>query len=215
MSKEYVIRNIHHAINDIHNTQERMKRLNRLISQGVTVIDPHTTYIGKNVHIGKGTIIYPLTVIESDVRIGKDCSIGPFCRIRSGTRIKDKVSIGNFVEVVRSNIGTGSKAKHLTYIGDTTIEENVNVGAGTIIANYDGKEKHKTLIKRGAFIGSGSILIAPVKVGRQAVTGAGAVVTKNHNVPDNCIVVGIPARLLKKVTVNSFKVANSSVDRKR
>ncbi len=179
--------------------QERYKRLYKFIAQGVKIIDPLTTYIAKNTKIGKNTVIYPFTIIESDVNIGKNCSIGPFCRIRSGTILKDKVTIGNFVEVVRSNIGNSSKVKHLTYIGDTTVKENVNIGAGTIIANYDGKEKYKTLIKKGAFIGSGSILIAPVKVGKKAIIGAGAVVTKNHNVPDGSIVVGVPARVLKKV----------------
>lgn len=175
----------------------KLKRLYRFIAKGVTILDPTTTYIGKDVSIGKGTTIYPLTVIEQNVHIGKDCSIGPFCRLRPGTRLKDKVSIGNFVEVVRSNISKGSKAKHLTYIGDANIEENVNVGAGTIVANYDGKEKHRTRIKKSAFIGSGTILVAPVKIGKSAITGAGAVVTKNHDVPDGKVVVGIPARILK------------------
>lgn len=169
-----------------------------LISKGVKIIDPLTTYIADNVKIGKGTVIYPLTYIESDVYIGKGCSIGPFCRLRSGTKLKDKVSIGNFVEVVRSTISKGSKAKHLTYLGDTDVEEDVNIGAGTIIANYDGKEKNKTRIKKGAFIGSGSILVAPVRIGRNAITGAGAVVTKNRNVPDNTVVIGIPAKVLIK-----------------
>jgi bifunctional UDP-N-acetylglucosamine pyrophosphorylase / glucosamine-1-phosphate N-acetyltransferase len=178
--------------------KQRLIRIYSYISRGITIIDPLTTYISKNVKIGKGTTIYPLTVIEPNVIIGKNCSIGPFARLRSGTRMKDKSSIGNFVEVVRSSIGKGSKAKHLTYIGDTAIDENVNIGAGTIIANYDGKNKHRTSIKRGAFIGSGSILVAPVQIGKQAMTGAGAVVTRNKNVPDNCVVVGIPAKLLKK-----------------
>lgn len=182
----------------VQDDAQRFKRLYSFIAKGVAIIDPTTTYIADNVQIGKGTTIYPLTFIESGVRIGKNCSIGPFCRLRKGTRLKDKVSIGNFVEVVRSNIGKGSKAKHLTYIGDTTIEEKVNVGAGTIVANYDGKEKNKTRIKSRAFIGSGSILIAPVKIGREAITGAGAVVTKNNNVPDKAIVVGVPAKLLKE-----------------
>ena len=173
--------------------------MHKFISQGVEIIDPATTYIGDHVSIGKGTIIFPLTVIESNVRIGRDCRVGPFARLRPGTRLKDKAQVGNFVEVVRSNIGSGSKAKHLTYIGDTTIEQNVNVGAGTIVANYDGKQKSKTRIRRNAFIGSGSILIAPVKIGKQAITGAGAVVTKNKDVPDRAVVVGLPARILKKV----------------
>ncbi len=190
----------HKAINDlIARDKQRLTRLYKYIKQGINIVDPFTTYIADNVKIGKGTTIYPLTVIETGVCIGKDCHVGPFCRLRSGTKLKDKASVGNFVEVVRSEIGSGSKAKHLTYIGDTTIDENVNVGAGTIIANYDGKNKHKTRIKTGAFIGSGSILVAPVNVGRQAITGAGAVVTKNKDVPDKTVVVGIPAKPLKKM----------------
>ncbi|RKY31470.1 MAG: hypothetical protein DRP68_04925 [Candidatus Omnitrophota bacterium] len=176
----------------------QLKRNFSLMRRGVNIIDPFTTYIGDNVKIGKGTTIYPLTVIEEGVRIGKECSIGPFTRLRKGTHIKDNVVIGNFVEVVRSTVSKGSKAKHLTYLGDTFVEENVNIGAGTIVANYDGKEKHKTKVKKGAFIGSGTILVAPVKVGKSAVTGAGAVVTKNHNIPDNTVVVGVPARIFKK-----------------
>jgi bifunctional UDP-N-acetylglucosamine pyrophosphorylase/glucosamine-1-phosphate N-acetyltransferase len=182
----------------IYQDKERLKRLYALISRGIKIIDPFTTHIGKRVKIGRGSIIYPLTVIESDVAVGTNCHIGPFCRLRKGTRLNNGVTIGNFVEVNRSIIGPRSKAKHLSYIGDTTIEENVNVGAGTIVANFDGKKKHKTRIKKGAFIGSGSILVAPVRIGRQAVTGAGAVVTKNRHVPDKSVVVGVPAKLLNK-----------------
>jgi bifunctional UDP-N-acetylglucosamine pyrophosphorylase/glucosamine-1-phosphate N-acetyltransferase len=174
----------------------RFTRLYKFMEQGVKIIDPMTTYIDENVEIGRGTVIYPLTVIESDVSIGRNCNIGPFARLRKGTKIKDTASIGNFVEVVRSTVSKGSKAKHLTYLGDTFIEEKVNVGAGTIIANYDGKNKHQTRIKKGAFIGSGSILIAPVRIGKKAITGAGAVVTRRHHVPDNSVVVGIPAHIL-------------------
>jgi bifunctional UDP-N-acetylglucosamine pyrophosphorylase/glucosamine-1-phosphate N-acetyltransferase len=181
-----------------HYEETKFRVLNRLVSSGVTIIDPHTTYIGKDVQIGRNTIIYPLTVIEGNVRIGKNCEIGPFSRIRSGTRLKDNVHIGNFVEVVRSDIGKNSKAKHLTYLGDVEIGERVNVGAGTIVANYNGRHKNKTKVGNGAFIGSGTILIAPVKVGRQAITGAGAVVTKNRNVPAHTVVVGIPAKIIKK-----------------
>jgi bifunctional UDP-N-acetylglucosamine pyrophosphorylase/glucosamine-1-phosphate N-acetyltransferase len=182
----------------IQRDKQRLTRLYNYISKGINIIDPLTTYIAEGVKIGRGTTIYPLTVIETDVTIGKDCHVGPFCRLRSGTKLQNQASIGNFVEVVRSNIGKNSKAKHLTYIGDTTIDENVNVGAGTIIANYDGKNKHKTRIKTGAFIGSGSILVAPVNIGKQSITGAGAVVTRNKHVPDNTTVVGVPAKILKR-----------------
>lgn len=174
----------------------RFRIMERLMSGGVTIVDPTTTYIENDVKIGPDTIIYPMTMIEHDVTIGKGCEVGPFARIRTGTKLKSNAHIGNYVEVVRSKVGKGSKAKHLTYLGDVTIGRKVNVGAGTIVANYDGK--NKTQVKDGAFIGSGSILIAPVKIGKDAITGAGAVVTKNRNVPDKTIVIGIPARVLKK-----------------
>jgi bifunctional UDP-N-acetylglucosamine pyrophosphorylase/glucosamine-1-phosphate N-acetyltransferase len=148
--------------------------------------------------IGKDTLIKPYTIIEENVTIGKNCTIGPFARIRPGTRLADGVEIGNFVEITRSDIAAGTKIKHHSYIGDTAIGKNVNIGAGTITANYDGKKKNKTIIKDGAFIGSGTIFVAPVTVGKKAITGAGSVVTKNTEIPNNSIVVGIPARVLKR-----------------
>ena len=166
--------------------------------KGVHIVDPKTTYIAEGVKIGKGTVIEPLTVIESEVVIGKNCHIGPFARLRKGVTLKDDVVIGNFVEVNRSTMDKGAKAKHLTYIGDAYVGKKANIGCGTIVANYDGKNKHKTTIKEGAFIGSGSVLVAPVTVGRRAMTGAGAVVTRNHNVKDGEVVVGVPARVYKK-----------------
>ncbi|MFA6216055.1 MAG: DapH/DapD/GlmU-related protein [Candidatus Omnitrophota bacterium] len=182
----------------IRQDKERITRIYKFITKGVKIIDPFTTHIGENVKIGADTVVYPSTIIESDVKIGKGCTIGPFARIRKGVTIKNDVTIGNFVEIVRSVISNGSKVKHLTYIGDAFVEEDVNIGAGTIVANYDGKNKHRTLIKKGAFIGSGSILVAPVRVGRKAMTGAGSVVTRNKHVPDGGVVVGVPARLLNK-----------------
>ncbi|MBD3245499.1 MAG: hypothetical protein GF333_00625 [Candidatus Omnitrophica bacterium] len=178
--------------------RDRFLRLQNFMDQGVRIEDPFTTYIAEDVVIGKGTVIYPLTVIEKDVRIGENCSVGPFARLRPGTRLQDGAGIGNFVEVVRSTVASGSKAKHLTYLGDAEIEEDVNIGAGTIVANYDGTHKHKTTVRKGAFIGSGSILVAPVVIGKNACTGAGAVVTRNRDVPDDAVVVGVPARIHKK-----------------
>ncbi len=176
----------------------RKRIIAKVIAGGVTVLDPQTTFIDEKVCIGKDTVIYPCTVIEREVTIGKNCSIGPFCRIRSGCAVGDGVCVGNFVELNRSQVGDFSRIKHQSYVGDTVIGEGVNIGAGTIVANYDGKHKHQTVIESGAFIGTGTILVAPVKIGKSAMTGAGAVVTKNKDVPDKAIVVGVPARLLKK-----------------
>lgn len=176
----------------------RERVLARFMSEGVTIIDPSSTYIDNEVKIGCDTIIYPNTVIERDVEIGKDCSIGPFCRIRSGVRLKDNVKVGNFVELNRTMIDKFSQVKHLSYLGDAKIGKKVNIGAGTITANYDGLTKNRTLIEDGASIGSGTVLVAPVKVGRRAVTGAGAVVTKGKDVPPGAVVVGVPAKILKK-----------------
>ena len=178
--------------------RKRFQRLYKFISRGVKIIDPFTTYIAENVKIDRGTIIYPLTVIEDDVRIGKNCEVGPFSRIRSGTRLKDRAQVGNFVEVVRSSIGRNTKAKHLTYLGDVNIGEKVNIGAGTIIANYDGQHKQQTKIGNEVFIGSGTILIAPLKIGRKAVTAAGAVVTKGKNIPEGALAMCLPARIVKR-----------------
>ncbi|MFH1062583.1 MAG: sugar phosphate nucleotidyltransferase [Candidatus Omnitrophota bacterium] len=176
----------------------RNRIVKKIVAGGVTVMDPQTTFIDEEVQIGKDTVIYPFTIIERDVVIGENCSLGPFCRIRSGSKVAHDVAIGNFVEFNRSTIGEFSKIKHQSYIGDTEIEDKVNIGAGTIVANYDGKNKNKTVIKSGAFIGTGTILVAPVKIGKFAMTGAGAVVTRNKDVPDNTVVIGVPARELKK-----------------
>lgn len=177
------------------------RNIERLVCRGVTIIDPATTYLyGDQIEVGLDTIIYPHCYLEGKIKIGKMCHIGPFAHLRSGTTLEDGVEIGNFVEIVRSRVGSGSKIKHHSYIGDTTIGKGVNIGAGTIIANYDGKKKNHTFIGDGAFIGVGTILIAPVKIGKRAITGAGSLVTKNRDVPDGVTVVGVPARILKKKT---------------
>lgn len=176
--------------------QQRIQR-NHMIN-GVTIVDPANTYIEATVSIGRDTIIYPFTVIEGDVRIGSDCRIGPFSHIRTGTIVDDRGEIGNFVEIKNSTVGIGTKAKHLSYIGDAEIGKDSNIGAGTITANYDGERKHRTVIGDRAFIGSGTTLVAPVKVGNDAVTGAGSVVLKGRDVPDGTVVVGIPAAPIRK-----------------
>jgi bifunctional UDP-N-acetylglucosamine pyrophosphorylase/glucosamine-1-phosphate N-acetyltransferase len=170
--------------------------LNTLMSRGVTITDPGSICVDMDAKIGAGTVIYPHTVIEGKTVIGRDCRIGPFARIRGGTFIKDEVEIGNFVELVRTRVSSGTKIKHLSYLGDAIIGTQVNIGAGTITANYDGKKKSRTIIADGASIGVGAILVAPVKVGRGALVGAGCVVTKHKDVPPGRTVVGVPARVL-------------------
>jgi bifunctional UDP-N-acetylglucosamine pyrophosphorylase/glucosamine-1-phosphate N-acetyltransferase len=134
----------------------------------------------RNVAVGAGTRIEPFCHLE-DADIGADCRIGPYARIRPGTRTRlaEKVHIGNFVEVKASSIGAGSKANHLSYIGDSEVGRNVNVGAGTIVCNYDGANKHRTIIEDDVFIGSDTQLVAPVRVGRGATLGAGTTLTKD------------------------------------
>lgn len=183
-------------------TLAKNRILTKLMQEGVGIIDPSTTHIYNDVQIDQDTVIYPFTIIESNVRIGKHCKIGPFSRIRPDTVIADGVEIGNFVEVVRARIGAGTVIKHRCYLGDAEIGRNVNIGAGSTTANYDGKLKHKTRIGDNAFIGSGTILIAPVSVGKGATTAAGSVITKNTKVPAGSIVMGAPARILK---VNEVK----------
>ena len=176
----------------------RERTITKLLDKGVTVIDPANTYIQYGAKIGKNSIIFPFVVIEKDVIVGKASKIGPFAHLRTGTVLSDDVSVGNFVEIVRSKVGKASRAKHHTYLGDTEIAEKVNIGAGTITANYDGKNKNKTVISKGAFIGSGTTIVAPVKIGKNAITGAGSVVVKGKDVPANSVVCGVPAKPIKK-----------------
>ncbi len=184
----------------------------RHLANGVTLVDPSTTYIDVDVRIGRDAVIRPATFLEGETRIGAGCRIGPstrivdsrvgngseitfavvessqigrdvevgpFARLRPGTVLEDRSRIGNFVEVKASRVGRGSKAKHLTYLGNAEIGPNVNVGAGTVVVNYDGYEKHTTVIEEGARIGSDTMLVAPVRVGKDATTGAGSVITRD------------------------------------
>ena len=170
--------------------------LERHMAAGVRIEDPATTYIDHGVEIGKGTRILPCTVIRAGVSIGSDCEVGPFTHLRVGTRLDDHAEVGNFMECKKSTIGSHTKAKHLSYLGDVTIGPGVNIGAGTIVANYDGTHKHPTVIHEKAFIGSGSILIAPCEVGAGALVGAGAVLRRDTIVGPGESWVGVPARCL-------------------
>ena len=173
------------------------KRINeKFMLAGVSIIDPATTFINFGTKIGADTVIYPFTVIERDVKIGKRCFLGPFAHLREGVRLGNDVTAGNFIEMVRSRIGNKTFIKHFSYLGDSSVGANVNIGAGTVTANFDGKNKNHTLIKDHVNIGSDTVIVAPVKIGKFAITGAGAVVTKN--IPDKAVVVGVPARILRK-----------------
>jgi bifunctional UDP-N-acetylglucosamine pyrophosphorylase/glucosamine-1-phosphate N-acetyltransferase len=196
-----------------------------LMIDGVTLIDPATTYIQASVVIGADTIIYPNTHLYGQTIIGRECiigpntiihdstigdrceitasmlegatleddvDIGPFSHMRKGAHLSKGVHIGNFAEVKSSRLGPGTKQGHFSYLGDATIGADVNIGAGTITCNYDGVNKHKTEIGEGTFIGSDTMLVAPVKIGAGAKTGAGSVVTRD--VADGELVYGVPAR---------------------
>jgi bifunctional UDP-N-acetylglucosamine pyrophosphorylase/glucosamine-1-phosphate N-acetyltransferase len=175
-----------------------------------TVIEPGTslrgrTVIGEGCHIGPHTEIVD-SVIEDGARIthawlnqahvGRDADCGPFSKLRPGTDIGNRAHVGSFAELARSRVGQESKVPHFSYLGDTTIGENVNVGAGTVTANYDGVRKHPTVIEDEAFLGVDTMLVAPVRVGRGSKTGAGAVVTRD--VPSGATAVGMPARTLRR-----------------
>lgn len=176
----------------------RQRILKELMLGGVTIVDPSSTHIASGVKIGMDTVIKPFTVIANDVVIGKNCVIGPFAHLRPGTRIDDTVEVGNFAEISRTTVGSRTFMKHFSFLGDAMVGRDVNIGAGTITANFDGKDKHRTVIGDGAFIGSDSVLVAPVKIGKRAMTGAGSVVTKGKVIPDGKIFVGVPARMVQR-----------------
>lgn len=158
------------------------KRINeKHMTNGVTIVDPDTTYISADTEIGQDTIIYPATYIEGKNKIGRNCKIGPCAHLRGGVEIEDNVKIGNFVEVKKSRISSNTNAGHLSYIGDSEVGANVNIGAGTITANYNPltKVKSKTILKDNVKVGSNTVLVAPVTVEEGANIGALSVITKN------------------------------------
>ena len=174
--------------------QEKLR--NHAMKIGVTLISPETVFLSNDTKFGKNVVINPYVVIGKKTKIGNNVEIlpfthienailesnvnvGPFSRIRPGSFLSKGSRIGNFVEVKKSKLGENSKVNHLSYVGDATIGKNVNIGAGTITCNYDGKRKNKTKILDGAFIGSNTSLIAPIKIGKKAVVGAGSALSKN------------------------------------
>lgn len=207
------------------------QRINRKwMLEGVTIVDPATTYIEPDVMIGPDSVIWPNTHLRGNTFIGKSCTlgpntiihdsqmgdgckivssvleqalleehvdIGPFAHLRKGAHLASGVHMGNFGEVKNSYLGPGVKMGHFSYIGDATIHKNVNIGAGTITCNYDGEKKNHTEIGEDVFIGSDTMLVAPLKIGKGSKTGAGSVVTRD--IPDYTLAVGVPARLVGKL----------------
>jgi bifunctional UDP-N-acetylglucosamine pyrophosphorylase/glucosamine-1-phosphate N-acetyltransferase len=206
----------------------RRRECERLMDEGVNIIDPATTYIDATALIEPDAVIHPFTFIEGktvirsgaeigpQVRIvdseieegakvsysvvvesslGPQSSVGPFASLRPGTRLEHGAKLGTFVEAKQVHLGRDSRASHLTYLGDDEIGEGVNIGAGTITTNWDGVTKHQTIIEDEAYISSDTMLVAPVKVGKRAATGAGAVV--KDDVPDGALAVGVPARIIE------------------
>ncbi|WP_428910331.1 bifunctional UDP-N-acetylglucosamine diphosphorylase/glucosamine-1-phosphate N-acetyltransferase GlmU [Niallia sp. Krafla_26] len=214
------------------------KRINEQhMRNGVTLVDPLSTYIGADVEIGSDTIIYPGTVLSGQTTIGSDCeigpnseikdckigdatvikhsvahesqigshvNIGPFAHIRPLSHIHDKVKIGNFVEIKKADFGEGSKASHLSYIGDAEVGKDVNVGCGSITVNYDGKNKFLTKIEDGVFIGCNSNLIAPVQIGKGAYVAAGSTITED--VPGDALALARARQINKEDYVKNLDI---------
>ena len=179
------------------NLQKAQTRLReKFIKNGVKMLAPETVYFSKDTKIGKNVTIEPYVVIGEkvkiqnnskiksfshleNVKIENNVTVGPFARLRPGTVLKSGSRVGNFVEIKKSSVGKNSKVNHLSYIGDANIGDEVNIGAGTITCNYDGKNKNKTIIKNKVFVGSNSSLVAPVTLNEKSTIGAGSVITKN------------------------------------
>jgi len=224
----------------------RRRTLERLMVEGVTIVDPAATYVDDTVTVGADTVIYPGAVLEGATAIGAECVVGPGCHV-SGSRIGDRVTlrpycvlsdavveadaqlgpfchlrpkshigaaarIGNFVEVKKSKIGRGTKASHLAYIGDATVGDGVNIGAGVIIVNYDGVDKHETKIGDRAFVGSNSSVVAPITIGADAFVAAGSVVTKS--VPPGALAVERSEQVMKEGWVAGRRARRGTAKKK-
>ena len=181
------------ALIEKHN-QEKLR--NQAMKMGVTIKAPETVFLSNDTKYGKNVVINPYVVIGKKTKIGNNVEIfpfthiengilqdnvnvGPFSRVRPGSFLSKGSRVGNFVEVKKSKIGKNTKINHLSYVGDSIVGKNVNIGAGTITCNYDGKKKNKTKILDGAFIGSNTALVAPIRIGKNSVVGAGSTLTKN------------------------------------
>jgi len=232
------------GVNDRRELSAAARALHRrkvlaLMAEGVTVIDPETTFVDVDVKVGPDTVLEPgvmllgATEIGRDVtigmgsrlvdttvgdgtrllpycvvsrsRIGRACRIGPFAHLRPETQIDEQARVGNFVETKKTRLGAGSKASHLTYLGDAEVGRNVNIGAGTITCNYDGVDKLRTVIEDEVFIGSDTQLVAPVRIRRGAYVGAGSTITKD--VPPHALALSRPDQVVKEDWVKRFSPA--------
>lgn len=215
----------------------RRRKRASLMAEGVTIVDPASTFIDTDVQIGPDTIIYPsvqiygVSLIGEDVTIhsfsrisnstialrsivqegcviedsvvGKDVTLGPYAHLRPGSTLGDKVKVGNFVEIKKSTLGARTKSQHLAYLGDATIGEDVNIGAGVITCNYDGAKKHQTIIEDGAFVGTDSQLIAPVRIGKNSYVAAGSSIT--DDVPAESLAIARGRQAIKEGWVKDRK----------
>jgi bifunctional UDP-N-acetylglucosamine pyrophosphorylase/glucosamine-1-phosphate N-acetyltransferase len=190
------------------------------LDAGVTMTAPETVFLAADTTFGRDVTIEPFVVIGEGVsiadgavihafsnivgaKIGKNASVGPYARLRPGTVLGDNTRIGNFVEVKAATIDAGAKANHLTYIGDAHVGEGANIGAGTITCNYDGADKHRTEIGAGAFVGTNSSLVAPVKIGAGAYIGSGSVITRD--VPADALAVERSQQTVKEGWAKRFR----------
>jgi len=202
--------------------QERLRRA--ALDAGVTLVAPETVFLSSDTRLGRDVVIEPYVVFGRNVivedgavihsfshldgaHVGKGASVGPFARLRPGTRLGEGVRIGNFVEVKEAAIEAGAKVNHLSYVGDASVGANANVGAGTITCNYDGREKHRTVIGAKAFIGSNSALVAPVEIGAGAYVGSGSVITEN--VPANALALARGRQVVKEGAATRLRALKS------
>ena len=210
------------------------------MANGVTIVDPASTWIGPRVVLGTDVTINPGSILSGDTRVGDgsrigpyaqlddtivginckvqnsvlescriddDAKIGPYAHIRPNTRIRKGARVGNFVEMKNTDFGEGSKSGHLTYLGDAVVGKDVNVGAGTITCNYNGSDKNQTVIEDGVFVGSDSILVAPIKIGEEAYTAAGSTLTRD--VPPRALAFGRARQTVKEGWVKKKEKKNS------
>jgi bifunctional UDP-N-acetylglucosamine pyrophosphorylase / glucosamine-1-phosphate N-acetyltransferase len=200
------------------------------MAEGVTFTAPETVFLSADTQLGRDCIVGPFVVFGPEVSIGAGVSIpafchlagatvgdgaiiGPFARLRPGAMLAEGVHIGNFVEVKNAKLAKGVKANHLAYLGDTTVGAGTNIGAGTIICNYDGIDKHRTEIGKDVFVGTNSSLVAPVSIGDGAMIAAGSVIT--DNVPADAIAIGRGRQIMKEGRAGAWREAKRAAKKKR